>query len=76
MRDHHYYFSASLSYADCEELYLSHIKSVIVTSDDGKRIQLPKEHLKRFITPSGIKGRFRVETDRNHKIKSINLLND
>ncbi|MGB3726770.1 MAG: DUF2835 family protein [Glaciecola sp.] len=69
-----YTFSINLSYADCEDLYKQHIKFLMVTDDNGKRIQLPKDNMKRFVTPIGLKGRFELLTDINHKILTIKPL--
>ena len=67
-------FSAHLSYSECEDLYKQQIKYLIVTNQEGKRIQLPKENLRKFVTPTGIKGRFELIVDQNNKLVSITLL--
>lgn len=69
-----YYFTAKLSYAECEDLYRDQIKYIVVTEAGGKRIQLPKHNMQRFITPLGIKGSFEMIVDDKHKIVSIKQL--
>jgi len=69
-----YYFTAKLSYAECEDLYRDQIKFIVVTEVGGKRIQLPKHNMQRFITPQGIKGSFEMIVDHKHKILSIKQL--
>lgn len=66
-----HYFSASMTYAKCEDLYRQHIKFIVVTSSEGKRIQLPKANLQKFITPLGLNGNFKLIVDDNNKIISI-----
>lgn len=74
MPKQHFYFSTSLSYTECEDLYLHHIKYIVVTASNGKRVQLPKENLKKFIRPEGLKGSFEMIIDANNKILSINRI--
>ncbi len=69
-----HYFSVSLSYLECEALYQQQIKFLMVQDIQGKRIQLPKQNMKKFITPQGIQGHFELIVDQNHKLVSINLL--
>ncbi len=69
-----HYFSVNLSYSECEDLYRQHIKYLLVTDLNGKRIQLPKHNMKKFITPQGLHGQFVLKIDQNHKLISINLV--
>lgn len=71
MDDKLFYFSANLNYAECEELYRQHIRFIIVTERQGKRIQLPKHNMQKFITPQGIVGNFEMRVDHNNKILKI-----
>jgi hypothetical protein len=66
-----HYFSIAMTYAKCEDMYRQHIKFIIVTSSEGKRIQLPKANLQKFITPLGLNGNFRLLVDQNNKIVNI-----
>lgn len=71
-----HYFSVGMNYAQCEELYLQHVKFIVVTSTEGKRIQLSKTNMRKFITPVGLHGKFKLIVDQNNKIVSINYLNE
>lgn len=66
-----HYFSVSMNYAKCEDLYRHQIKFLVVTSHDGKRIRLPKENMQKFITPAGLQGQYHLIIDQNNKIVSI-----
>ncbi|MEW9796885.1 DUF2835 family protein [Alteromonas sp. CYL-A6] len=66
-----FYFSVSVSYTDCEALYHSPHTAVILVDDRGVRVQVPASALKRFITSTGIKGRFRLIVDKQKKIRAF-----
>lgn len=74
MKKHYtHYFSVSMNYTECEEIYLSHVKYLVVTDSKGKRIQMPKENLKKFVTHAGLHGNFAMKIDENNKIVNINF---
>ena len=66
-----FYFTLSLKYELCERLYVPGINTVVMTADNGKRIQLPTKNLRPHVSPIGIKGRFRLMIDENNKVKSF-----
>lgn len=66
-----FYFSLSLDYELCERLYFPQVNTVVVTAENGKRVQLPARNLRPHVSPVGIKGRFRLIVDDNNKIKSF-----
>ncbi len=67
----HYIFNIALSYLECENLYSSSIKSVVVTAVSGERVQIPSTSLRPFIEPTGIKGRFCLIVSKQNKIQSF-----
>ncbi|MGJ8679052.1 DUF2835 family protein [Paraglaciecola sp.] len=66
-----YFFTLSVKYDFCEQFYQPGINTVVITSDDGKRIQLPVTNLRPHVSPIGIQGRFRLIIDDSNKIKSF-----
>ena len=66
-----FYFTLSLKYELCEQLYIPGINSVVMKAENGKRIQLPVRNLRPHVSPIGIKGRFRLMIDENNKIMSF-----
>jgi len=66
-----FYFTLSLTYELCERLYVPGINSVVMKTDNGKRVQLPVRNLRPHVSPIGINGRFRLMIDENNKIKSF-----
>lgn len=68
-------FSVSMNYAQCEDLYRQQIQYLIVTSSEGLRIRLPKQHMQKFISPKGLQGNYELIIDQNNKFKSIKCIN-
>jgi hypothetical protein len=64
-------FTLSIKYELCERLYVPGIDKVIMTADNGKRVQLPVKNLRNHVNPDGINGRFRLMIDENNKVKSF-----
>jgi hypothetical protein len=68
-----HYFSVCMSYSECEDLYRHQIKYLVVNSNEGVRIRLPKQNMQKFVKPSGLHGNFELIIDQNNKIKSISI---
>ena len=69
MKEHLFYMD--LSYKQCLGYYYGHYTSVQVLEDGGKTIRFHAEHLRRFISSIGIRGRFRLILDDNNKFLSL-----
>ena len=68
-----YYFSINMSYIDFLPYYQGQVDSVVVKAHTGNTVQFPAMHLKKFLTSSGIRGYFCMET-KNNKFLSLNKL--
>ncbi|MFT4995166.1 MAG: hypothetical protein ACI965_002208 [Paraglaciecola sp.] len=66
-----YYFNLSLAYDLCVALYQPGRNTVVITAEDGKRVQLPVQNLRPFIQRHGLRGRFRLIIDDQNKVKSF-----
>jgi hypothetical protein len=66
-----FYFTLSVSYDLCEKLYEPDHNSVVMTEDGGKRVQIPIKNLRPFVSPQGLKGRFKLVIDAKQKLKSF-----
>ena len=53
-------FSINITLKRYKEIRYSPIRSVIVKSHNGKKIQFAAKYLKPFVTNSGINGNFRI----------------
>ena len=71
-----FFFSVNMNYAECDSLYQSSVRYVVVKDVNGKNIQLKKSHILKFLTPQGIKGKFRLDVDNNNNFKQLQRLNE
>ena len=53
-------FSVDISTEKYLDYYQGSVTQVIVTTDNGKRIQFPAGALRKYVTHMGIKGNFRI----------------
>lgn len=70
-----YFFSITVTYAECEKLYSSTSNSAVLTADTGERVQLPLVNLRPFVDRQGLNGRFRLIIDDHNKVKSFSKTN-
>ncbi|MEQ5807757.1 DUF2835 family protein [Alteromonas sp. NFXS44] len=74
MTDTTYFFTLSLSYSRCQALYESAGASAVLTSESGKRVQIPVSRLRPYVDSRGLTGRFRLLVSSENKIKSFERL--
>jgi hypothetical protein len=67
-------FSLVITADEMLRYYRGTAKNVLVTSDQGLRVQFPAEHLQRFITTDGVSGHFAIQFDANNKLIGIRRL--
>ncbi len=60
-----YYFSLYMSREDFMPYYTGQLSTVVTRATNGQNIQFPAMHLRKFMTNTGIKGAFCLETDNN-----------
>ena len=70
-----YEFSIRLSAEEIRSIYQGQARYLLVTTDDGTKLQLPAQNFRRYVTNDGISGRFRVEIDKDNKILQLGQLN-
>jgi len=59
-------FSIDIDYERYLSVYQGFTQSITVVTEDGRRLNFPAGNIRRFLTQSGIQGRFEMElTDRN-----------
>jgi len=69
-------FSISMNPDTYLHYYRGRAKNIIVTAEDGRRIQFPAKALQPFIKTNGIHGRFRLFFDKNHKFLKLESISD
>ncbi|NIY84776.1 DUF2835 domain-containing protein [Vibrio hepatarius] len=70
----YYYFSLNISYQTFLSHYNGAASNVLVTTDNGLRLQLPASRFRPFLSQIGVKGRFRLTTDHNNKFMKLEVL--
>lgn len=66
-----YFFRLNISYTECQLMYQPGNNTCQIRAESGARVQVPTKNLRPFVTSAGIKGRFRLITDQNNKLKSF-----
>lgn len=56
--------------------YRERLENIVVTSEQGLRVQLPLRRLAPFITQVGIRGRFLLTLDSNNRFVSLQKINN
>jgi hypothetical protein len=51
--------------------YQGAAKAIVVTAENGQRIQFPAEHIRPFIDHLGVNGVFKIEFDANNKLLGL-----
>lgn len=70
-----YIFNLKMTYDQCLPYYTGDMQAVIVRSECGKRVQIPAIHLRGYIDPLGIRGRFRLTLDEDNRFQQLEKLN-
>lgn len=70
-----YRFQLSLTLEECYQYYQGQYKSIQVLAHTGQTVQFPAEHIRAFVTPSGVQGVFDLEIDSNNKFKQLRKIN-
>jgi len=70
-----YYFSVNLSYERFLPFYQGAIKTLQVTDDNRRRIDIPAVHFRNHLTRDGIVGRFELITEKTGKFISLSRIN-
>ena len=64
-------FRLDISKAEALRYYQGQARFVIVTAENGQRLQFPAEHIRSFIGSNGLQGYFSIKFDDNNKLIGI-----
>lgn len=64
-------FRMNIAREEAMRYYTGTVRFVIVDAENGQRIQFPAQHIRPFITQSGIQGIFCISFDDHHKMIGI-----
>lgn len=65
---HKMHFSLNISPEKYQSYYAGAAKSVFVQTEDGRTLNFPASELQKFISPTGIHGRFEICFDGDFKL--------
>ncbi|WP_057831207.1 DUF2835 family protein [Colwellia sp. TT2012] len=60
-----YYFSLNITTSEFLPYYQGTVQNVVVTTTQGIKVQFPAMHLRKYLTATGIKGDFCLQTQQN-----------
>lgn len=64
-------FMLNISAEKYQRYYQGTAKFVHVTAEDGRSLKFPAKELQRFVTHSGIQGRFEITFDERFKLQQL-----
>ncbi len=70
----YYHFNLNISYQVFLAHYSGAASAVVVTTDQGLRLQIPASRLRPFLTQLGVKGRFRLTANQQNKFLKLEML--
>lgn len=69
-------FRLNVGREEAMRYYRGEASAVVARTDTGQSLQFPAIHVRRFITQTGIYGRFRIQFDNNHKLLNLERIGD
>ena len=69
-------FRLNVDREEAMRYYRGEASAVVARTDTGQSLQFPALHVRRFITQTGIHGRFRIRFDDNHKLLNLERIGD
>ena len=60
-----YHFSLNMTSQEYLPYYQGRANSIVVVADEGVKVEFPAMHLRQFLTSTGIKGYFCLQTQDN-----------
>lgn len=69
-------FRLNVGREEAMRYYRGEASAVVARTDTGQSLQFPALHVRRFITQTGIHGRFRIRFDDNHKLLNLERIGD
>ena len=67
-------FSLNISSDDYLRYYRGSAHSVVVTSEDGRKVRFPASNLRPFVTHEGVRGRFELLLDEESRLLELRRL--
>lgn len=68
------YFSLNIMPDKYRSYYQGAAKSVIVQTEDGRTLKFPAAELQKFVSHSGVQGRFEIVFSDEHKLVNLSRI--
>ena len=65
------FFTLNISAADYQYFYQGVGKVIVTRTEDGQRLQFPANELRKFVSHSGVQGRFEIMFSRDNKLLDL-----
>jgi hypothetical protein len=65
------FFTLNISAADYQSFYRGVGKVIVTRTEDGQRLQFPANELRKFVSHSGVHGRFEILFSRDNKLLDL-----
>ncbi|MBK1718486.1 DUF2835 domain-containing protein [Thiocystis violacea] len=66
-----FYFSLDISASEYLRYYQGSARRVLVRAHDARSLSIPAANLRPFVTSAGVKGRFCLTVDQDHRLISL-----
>lgn len=67
-------FTVNFSYREWLGFYQGRYREIMVTTEDGKRLQIQADHFTKFTSPAGLYGRYKLVLTPSNKVSSLQKL--
>ena len=68
---HTYTVVLNISAQAYQRMYRGEARNVVARDTEGHRVQFPALSLRKFVTAEGVRGRFLIHVDANHRLVDI-----
>ncbi len=69
-------FRLAISADEAGRYYQGTAHSVVVTAENGQKLQFPASHIRPFINQLGVRGYFSIQFDKNNKLIALKKIAD
>ena len=69
-------FRMAISADEASRYYRGTARFVVVTAENGQKLQFPAQHIRQFIDQLGVRGLFSIQFDDNNKLIGLKKLSD
>jgi hypothetical protein len=69
-------FTLNISAEEYLQFYRGTAASVLTVTESGRQLQFPAAELRPYVSHTGIRGRFEIEFDDQHKLQRLTRLGD